>query len=232
MNLLLLSSSRAGDSEYLESGQEAIYQQVAGCSNIVFIPYAGVTISNDEYSTKVQQALPDISIRGIHEWNIPLAAITEADAILVGGGNTFNLLYQLYRYDLVGAIKERVQDGTKYVGWSAGSNIAGSSIRTTNDMPIIEPPSFNALDLIPFQINPHFTNYQPPGHNGETRAERLAEFMQINPEMPIIAIPEGSALVVENKNYRIEGSGESYVFLNGHQIAVENDAHLQQLLNI
>lgn len=231
MNLLLLSSSRAGDSEYLESGQEAIYQQVAGCSNIVFIPYAGVTISNDEYTAKVQQALPDISIRGIHEWTIPLAAITEADAILVGGGNTFNLLYQLYRYDLVGAIKERVQEGTKYVGWSAGSNIAGNSIRTTNDMPIIEPPSFNALDLIPFQINPHFTNYHPPGHNGETRAERLAEFMQINPEMPVIAIPEGTALVVENKSYRIEGNGEAFVFLDGNQTIVENDAHLQKLLN-
>ncbi len=232
MNLLLLSSSRAGQSNYLESGRNAIYQQVANCSNIVFIPYAGVTMSNDDYLSKVQSALPDISIRGVHEWDIPLAAITQADAILVGGGNTFNLLYSLYRYDLVGAIKERVMDGTAFIGWSAGSNIAGNSIRTTNDMPIIEPPSFTALNLVPFQLNPHFTNYQPPGHNGETRAERLAEFMQLNPKMPILAIPEGTAFKVNDGQYEIIGDGESFVFIGGEQIHIENNSQLSTLLNV
>lgn len=230
MNLLLLSSSKAGQSSYLESGRDAIYKQVAKCSNIVFIPYAGVTISNDDYLSRVQSALPDISIKGVHEWKIPLAAITQADAILVGGGNTFNLLYSLYRYDLVGAIKERVLEGAAYVGWSAGSNIAGNSIRTTNDMPIIEPPSFTALDLVPFQLNPHFTNYQPPGHNGETRAERLSEFMQLNPKMPILAIPEGTAFKVENDQYKIVGDGDCFVFVGGEQIPIENNSHLAALL--
>ncbi|UAA40459.1 dipeptidase PepE [Paraneptunicella aestuarii] len=230
MKLLLLSSSRAGQSGYLETAREAIYQHTSQCKNIVFIPYAGVTINHDEYTAMVQNALPELSIRGIHTWEKPLSAIREADAIFIGGGNTFNLLYSLYRYDLVDAIKEKVQDGALYVGWSAGSNVAGKTIRTTNDMPIIEPPSFTALNLVPFQINPHFTNYQPPGHNGETRTDRLNEFMILNPDTPVLAIPEGTGLLVEQGKYEIIGEGESYVFQNGEQITVSDQAHLQALL--
>ncbi|MCY7293999.1 dipeptidase PepE [Alteromonas sp. a30] len=230
MDLLLLSSSRAGNSDYLETAQNAIYTHLSDCTNIVFVPYAGVTMSYNDYTKKVQNALPELSIKGLHEWEQPLEGIQQADAILVGGGNTFHLLHCLYQFNLVNSIREKVKLSMKYVGWSAGSNVAGNSIRTTNDMPIIEPESFTALALVPFQINPHFTDYQPPGHNGETRAERLAEFMVVNPEMPILAIPEGVGLKASQGNYSLVGEGESFVFKAGEQKVVANDAMLAELL--
>ncbi len=230
MDLLLLSSSKAGDTGYLETGREAIYAHLSGCQNVVFAPFAGVSISYDDYTQKVQDALPALSIKGLHEWDNPKDGIEQADAILVGGGNTFHLLHCFYTFGLVDAIREKVSKGMKYVGWSAGSNVAGNSIRTTNDMPIIEPKSFDALQLVPFQINPHFTNYQPPGHNGETRAERLGEFMVINPDMPILAIPEGVGLKVSENRFSLVGEGESFVFQGGKQQPITDEQTLALLL--
>lgn len=232
MDLLLLSSSKAGDTGYLETGRQAIYDHLSGCENIVFAPFAGVSITYDDYTKKVQDALPELSIKGLHEWENPAQGIEQADALLVGGGNTFHLLYSFYEFGLVEAIREKVVNGMKYVGWSAGSNVAGNSIRTTNDMPIIEPKSFDALQLVDFQINPHFTNYQPPGHNGETRAERLGEFMVINPQMPILAIPEGVGLQVSDNRFGLVGQGESFVFKGGEQVLIEGDLSLATLLGL
>jgi dipeptidase E len=199
-NLLLISSSRAGQTPYLEHAKKMIEDHLGGIKDILFIPYAGVTVNYDDYTDKVQSALTSLNIKvtGIHQCNDALSAINNAKAIVIGGGNTFHLLHQLYENNLLSAINEKVNLGVPYIGWSAGSNVAGTSICTTNDMPIIEPKSFKALNLVPFQLNPHYTDFNPPGHNGETREQRLAEFMVINPEMPIVGIVEGSALKLVN----------------------------------
>lgn len=213
--LLLLSSSREGQTPYLEHAIAQIKQFLsADITEILFIPFAGVSLNYDDYSTMVADALAPLNLKvnNIANYEDKQLAITQAQAIVVGGGNTFHLLHQLYHFDLVDLIQEKVQQGTPYIGWSAGSNIAGLSIRTTNDMPIIEPPSFNALGLVPFQLNPHYTDYQPPGHNGETRAQRLLEFTLIDPTTPIIGIQEGSALMLVDNQLTLTGNKEAYLF--------------------
>jgi dipeptidase E len=124
----------------------------------LFIPYAGVRLDWDAYTDIVASALPKLQVKGIHQQKDPIQALASAEIIAVGGGNTFNLLSILYQHKLLEPIREKVHQGTPYIGWSAGSNICGNSIRTTNDMPIIAPPSFDALQLVPFQINPHYTD--------------------------------------------------------------------------
>lgn len=232
MNVFLLSSSKVGNGDYLASAQSHIYEFLKHKQNIIFVPYAGVSLSFDDYANKVKAALPDLNLSSLHEYKVPLAAIHDADAVLVGGGNTFNLLHHLYRYDLVGVLKERVDENQlSYVGWSAGSNVAGATIRTTNDMPIIEPPSFNAINLVPIQINPHFTDYQPDGHNGETRSERLAEFMVLNPTKPVLALPEGVGLQVCDDDWSLVGDGSGLVFLGGKTHIIEDSTQLKAMLS-
>jgi dipeptidase E len=222
INALMLSASRVGNSDYLQHTVELIRPLTQPGQQWLFIPYAGVSVSYDEYLTKVQTALEPlpISISSIHQFSDPQQAIQDAAGILVGGGNTFQLLNELYRYDLVLLIREQVESGIPYVGWSAGSNITGASIRTTNDMPIVEPPSFTALGLLPFQLNPHYTNYQVPGHNGETRAKRLLEFTVVDPLTAVIAIQEGSALWRQGETLQLIGDEAAYLF-HGKQQQVE-----------
>ena len=230
--LLLLSSSRVKETEYLAHALPMIKSHLGEITELLFIPFAGVTMSYDEYATKVQSALTAIGIKvtSIHTFEDPIAAIQNAQAIAVGGGNTFHLLHQLYQLNLLEAMQTKVSEGTPYIGWSAGSNIAGTSIRTTNDMPIIEPKSFNALNLVPFQLNPHYTDQNPPGHNGETRAQRLAEFMVLNKEMPIVAIVEGTALKVENNTMRLIGGENGFVFKGGNKSVITTECDLDHLL--
>ncbi|MDU0355438.1 dipeptidase PepE [Paraglaciecola aquimarina] len=162
MRVLMLSSSRVGDEAYLDHAIPMINQHLAGITDVLFVPFAGVSINWDDYTAKVQTALPQLKIIGLHQQTDAKKAIQSAPAILVGGGNTFNLLHQLYEQDLLTIMQDSVKQGVPYIGWSAGSNICGNSIRTTNDMPIIQPKSFAALNFVPFQINPHYTDYQPP----------------------------------------------------------------------
>ncbi|MGX5914125.1 dipeptidase PepE [Aliidiomarina sp. Khilg15.8] len=215
-NLLLISSSKADNSPYLEHAQEWLKAQV-GTRELLFIPYAGVTMSHSEYTERVRQALKPagIRVRGIESFDDPVAAIEQAEAVAVGGGNTFVLLATLYQYGLLDPIRRRVKEGMPYAGWSAGSNIAGLSIRTTNDMPIVQPPSFTALGLVPFQLNPHYTDYQPPGHHGETRDMRLAEFMVKDPHAAVLAIREGTALRINDGRMHLAGSKDGVVFRAG-----------------
>ena len=212
MNLLLLSSSKAGNESYLETAKQFVYPHLADVRKVLFIPYAGVTVSWDDYTKKVQDALTDLEIEGIHQYSDPVQAVYDAKAILVGGGNTFNLLHTLYANNLIEPIRKVLSKGVPYIGWSAGSNICGNSIRTTNDMPIIQPPSFAGLNVIPFQLNPHYTDYQPPGHNGETRAQRIAEFCALNPSMPVLGIREGSGLIRKENTLRLVGSLPAVMF--------------------
>ncbi|QDP01316.1 dipeptidase PepE [Thalassotalea sp. PS06] len=221
-NLLLLSSSRVGNSKYLEHAQQWIAEHLGNIKELLFIPYAGVSISYDEYTSMVQTALSSIGVKvtGIHESDDPVNAVNNAKAIAIGGGNTFHLLHQLYENNLLAIVRDKTEQGMPYIGWSAGSNVAGISIRTTNDMPIIEPPSFEALGLLPFQINPHYTNYLPPGHNGETREQRLQEFMVVDPQTSVLAIVEGTALKLTGTQLKLIGSEDGWHFKGGDKSAI------------
>lgn len=230
LKILMLSSSRSGDEAYLGSANAMIKPFLGLRKEVVFIPYAGVSISWDDYTAKVKKALPELNIKGIHQYSDAKMAIEQAQAIMVGGGNTFNLLYQLYHNDLISLIQTTVGNGTPYIGWSAGSNICGNSISTTNDMPIIQPTSFDALKLVPFQINPHYSDYQPPGHNGETRTERINEFCALNPTMPVIGIREGSALLRTDQTLQLVGDLDGVVFLNGNNHSIPAGQDLSDYL--
>lgn len=210
-----------GNEDYLQHAVSMLSKHLLDVKELLFIPFAGVTISWDDYTTKVQNALPDYQIKGIHQFTNAKQALENAQAIVVGGGNTFNLLNELYQQDLLGTVKNQVNQGTPYVGWSAGSNICGNSIRTTNDMPIVQPPSFEALNFVPFQLNPHYTDYQPPGHNGETRAQRIEEFCVLNPEMPVIGIREGTALLLQGDSLVLQGELDGVVFEGGTQVVIK-----------
>ena len=227
MNLLLLSSSKVGETDYLSHAipliSEFLDSQNSAISNILFIPYAGVTIDYDDYQNRVSEALSPLNakITSLHQYStnddgLLIKQIIEADCILVGGGNTFELLKKLYDLDILDTLNREIKSGKPYIGWSAGSNIAGESIKTTNDMPIVEPPSFNALNLIPYQLNPHYIESNPKGHNGETRQQRLEEYLVANPTGKVIAIPEGTALkCTDNSIVYIEGSQKNtsaYIF--------------------
>ena len=232
MNLLLLSSSRAGNSDYLAPALDLIAAQLANCREVLFVPYAGVTVQYDEYQQKVQQALQPLGLRvnSIHRFADAKQALQQAQTVMVGGGNTFALLQRLYQQDLVEDLRQLVLKGLPYTGWSAGSNIAGLSIRTTNDMPIIEPPSFQALGLVPFQLNPHYANFAPPGFHGETRDMRLAEFMQLNPQTPVLGLPEGTALKRLDDTLSYLGDSDAALFRQGVKTAIAPNSDLSALL--
>ncbi|MCG2600543.1 MAG: dipeptidase PepE, partial [Achromobacter sp.] len=217
MNLLLLSNS-SSDAGYLVHALPDIRELIASLpagAPAVFVPYAGVTRDWDDYTTLVVSALADtgLDIQGLHRAADPAAALEQAAVIIVGGGNTFNLLGQLRRQGLLSVVARRVREGAAYLGWSAGSNLACPSICTTNDMPITDPEGFDALGLLSFQINPHYTNAHPPGHRGETRAQRLAEFCTLNPTMPVLGLPEGAALRVRDAAITLVGPHDA---LNPH----------------
>lgn len=173
----------------------------------MFIPYAAVTFSYDDYEKMVREALGQIGIkvRSIHTFDDPVKAINEAQAILVGGGNTFKLLSELYKNEIIEPIRTKVTNGTPYIGWSAGSNVACQSIKTTNDMPIMEPPSFDGLGLLDLQINAHYTEQTIQGHGGESRLQRLLEYSAVN-ETPVLCLPEGCALKIEGESWKLISS--------------------------
>lgn len=169
--------------------------------NVLFIPFAGVTISFDRYTEMMQGVMSGLgySVTSVHAQNNMKEAVENAEAIAVGGGNSFQLLKLIQENGLVDVIRNKVGSGTPYVGWSAGSNVACPTIKTTNDMPIVQPPSFDALNLVPFQINPHFTNRTIPNHGGESREQRLKEFLVVNQEIDVMGIPEGTYIEVNNE---------------------------------
>jgi dipeptidase E len=188
-----------------------------GVRRVLFVPFAAVVRTEDEYLARVRNNFGPLGyeVESIHQAADARAAVEGADAIAVGGGNTFHLLRGLYRSGVVELIRERVANGVPYVGWSAGSNVACPTIRTTNDMPIVEPPTFDALGLVPFQINPHYTDFHIEGHMGETRDERLLEFAHANPGVRVIGIREGTMLRVEGDEIRLIGGKPARLFLKG-----------------
>lgn len=218
--LLLLSSSMVQGAGYLEYCKSEIKDFLAAhTKRVLFVPFAGVVRTFDEYANLVRERFEAMGYRldSAHEAASASEAVSSAEAIVVGGGNTFHLLRGLYETALIESLRERVLDGVPYIGWSAGSNVACPTIRTTNDMPIVEPPSLRALDLVPFQINPHYTNELPAGHQGETRDQRLAEFVQINPGVYVVGLREGSMLRVEGSNIALRGDKTARVFINDQE---------------
>ena len=213
-NALLISASSYQDTGYLRHCKNWVkdFLGESGKEEILFIPYAGVRRSNDEYEQKVIDRLKNKNIKSIHHYDDKISAIKNANSIAVGGGNTFMLLYTLYKLNLIDPIKEAVANGAKYFGWSAGANIAGKTMMTTNDMPIIMPKSFDSLNIFPYQINPHFISGKLAGHNGESREERLEEFLIANPKETIYALPEGTALLVEDSEAEVIGHSEILKF--------------------
>ena len=212
--LLAFSSSRVEKSGFLETAVPIIKNFLGNdVMDIAFIPFASVTKDYDEYAAMVISSLTELpyNIRLVNPGNAS-KVIAQAGAIMVGGGNSFKLLHDIYEYKLLDIIRNKVNAGMPYIGWSAGANITGPTIATTNDMPIIEPKSFNALGLLPFQINPHYFSQPVEGHNGETRDERITEFLTINPGVPVIGLPEGTALHLENNVLLFTGSCPGMLF--------------------
>ncbi len=212
--MLLLSNSTSPGRPYLAHARDWIADAVGDARRVAFVPYAAVTFSYDDYVQRVADALDGLGLEvvGVHAAFDPAAAVRQSEAVFVGGGNTFHLLRACAQHGLLDAIRERVADGAPYVGWSAGANLACPTIRTTNDMPIVEPPSLDALGLVPVQINPHYTDAHPDGHQGETRAQRLAEFVAANPESPVVGLPEGTAVRIDGGSVRLLGDGAARIF--------------------
>jgi dipeptidase E len=205
---------------YLEYPQGEIKDFLgADVKRVLFIPFAGVMRTYDEYAEVVRAPFQTMGyeLDSVHRFENANEAVRNAEAIAVGGGNTFHLLSRLYETGLIESIRERAAVGMPYIGWSAGSNVACPTIRTTNDMPIIEPPSMNALGLIPFQINPHYTDDHPAGHHGETREQRIAEFIEINRGVYVVGLREGSMLRVEGSSLSLRGEPEARVFIYGEE---------------
>ena len=220
MRLLLISNSTNAGEEYLDYPKNNIKEFLGEKSiKALFIPYAGVTFSFDDYETKVKTRFNEIGhdIISIHKFDDPVEAVKNAEAIVIGGGNTWQLTRMLHDNNLISAIKDAVQNGTPYIGWSAGSNVACPSIKTTNDMPIIDPKGFDVTGLIPFQINPHYLDANPEGHGGETREDRIMEFLEVNKEMYVAGLREGTMFLYENDNLFLIGERNCRIFKYGEE---------------
>ncbi len=222
MKLLLISNSTNYKENYLGWCMPLIQQFLGDFSkkNILFFPYAVVrngatlTESYDAATAKVKKCFADfglkVNITSVHEAKNPVQAVNESDAIMVSGGNTFHLVYELHKNKLIEPVRRKVLEGAPYMGWSAGSNVACPTLKTTNDMPIIMPESFKCFDFVPFQINPHYIDPYPTEvedaltHAGESRQDRIDEFLCINPEITVVGLREATALWVENDKIQLK----------------------------
>ncbi|MGW2845067.1 dipeptidase PepE [Streptomyces sp. NPDC001274] len=212
MNLLMLSNSTQYGRGYLEHALDTVTAFLPEGARLAFVPYA--LADHDTYTARVRTALEPagITVRGVHENTDPVAELAASDAVFIGGGNSFRLLSALYRTGLREAVTEAVREGLPYMGASAGTNMAAPTLRTTNDMPIVQPPSFETLGLVPFQINPHYQDPDPAStHKGETREERLTEFLEEN-DVPVLGLREGSWLRVEGDRAAVDGAHPARLF--------------------
>lgn len=215
--LLLISTSTVYGTGYLDHAEAEIRDHLRGVNRVLFVPYA--LADHDAYAAKARERFErmGLALTSIHETADPVQAVEDAEAVFIGGGNTFRLLKVLYGHRLVKPIRARVEAGVPYMGASAGSNVAGPTIRTTNDMPITEPPTLDALNIFPYQINPHFLDPDPSStHMGETREERLLQYLEDN-ETPVIGLREGCYLRMEKGTILLKGLRPARIFCRGKQ---------------
>ncbi|MCL2130976.1 MAG: dipeptidase PepE [Lentimicrobiaceae bacterium] len=251
MKLLLISNSTNFGEPYLAWCQTQIdyfckLSSVSQKSNILFIPFAGVNVggkvypeSYDAYEKRVQNVFKTWgyeNVKSIHHAENQADAVAKADCIVVGGGNTFHLYAEMHKFDLIETVRAKVLQGTPYIGWSAGSNLACPTLCTTNDMPIVEPKSFRGLNLVPFQINPHYLDPTPEidkmiKHGGETRQDRLNEYLAVNQDNTVVGLREACALWVEGKKMSLRGGKRIVVMQYGKpEREMEPGADVSELL--
>lgn len=213
--IIIASTSTLHGGSYLEYLLPTLEKHFAGCSSLLFIPYARPGgISHDDYTKKVADTFAslNITVKGVHEFDDPVKAVKNAEALFTGGGNTFLLVTKLYETGVMDAVRNAVNSGTPYLGSSAGSNICGMTMQTTNDMPIIYPPSFDTLGFVPFNINPHYLDpIEGSTHMGETRETRIKEFHQFNAQ-PVVGLREGSWLEVQGESIILKGDLPARIF--------------------
>ena len=220
MRLLLISNSTNPGEDYLDYPKYNIRKFLGEKPmNAIFIPYAAVTFSFEEYEKKVNDRFAEIGhhVTSIHRFINPVEAIENSDAIVVGGGNTWQLVKMLQEKRLLKVIRKKVKQGTPYIGWSAGSNIACPSLKTTNDMPIVEPIKFKTLKLVPFFFFFHYLDDNPANHGGETREVRINEFIEVNKETHVVGLREGTMLLLENNDLSLIGKRKARIFMYGQE---------------
>lgn len=232
--ILIASTSTVHGSGFLDYLLPHLEEHFKDTTEVLFIPYARPGgISFEDYTKKARDAFKKINktVKGLHEFTNVKEALNNAKGIFVGGGNTFVLVNQLYKNDLIKTLQKVVLNGTPYLGTSAGSNICGLTMNTTNDMPIVYPPSFKTLSLVPFNINPHYLDPDPSStHMGETRETRIQEFHKFNTQ-PVIGLREGSFLKVLNEDIVLKGHLSARVFLHDKQpYEIEANTNLNFLM--
>jgi dipeptidase E len=220
MNIILASTSTLFGGEYLEYLKEELIQLYKGIDEIVFIPFARPGgIFHDDYTAKARSFFETINIKvnGLHEFENKAEALNQAKGYFTGGGNTFLLVKTLHEEGLMSVLKENVSAGKAYLGCSAGSNIGGQNMKTTNDMPIVYPPSFDCMGLVPFNINPHYLDPNPDlKHNGETRETRIREFLTQN-DIKVVGLREGNWIRRTGDSITVEGSELTRIFEKGKE---------------
>ena len=232
--IILASTSTLYNGDYLAYLLPTLRTHFEGCKTLLFIPYARPSgISYDAYTDKVRVAFAkiQIAVKGIHEYENPIEALQNAEAIFTGGGNTFLLVSELYKNKLMQVLKQTIESGTPYLGTSAGSNIGGMTMNTTNDMPIVLPESFETLGLIPFNLNPHFLDANAQStHMGETRETRINEFHTLS-AIPVLGLREGSWLEITEENNILKGNLTAKLFRqNQPPVEVETDTNFRFLI--
>ncbi len=242
MKLLLISNSTNSGEAYLGWPQPFIADFLAknNVKSVLFVPYAGVGLSHesldksyDVYEQRVADVFKNFECElvSVHHFADQVAAVNDAECIAVGGGNTFHLVALMHSTGIMKAIREKTLSGTPFMGWSAGANVACPTLRTTNDMPIIQPESFDCLNLVPFQINPHYLDANPAGHGGETRQQRIEEFLIINRNIKVLGLREASLLEVEGPVMQLKGHRPLRLFTYGKEPQeIEVGADLSYLL--
>lgn len=227
INCILASTSTIYGGTYLDYLFDSLRILYKDAPKIVFIPYARPSgITHDEYTAIAKTAFQKIGkeLIGIHTFENPMEAIKNAEGIFTGGGNSFVLVSELYKQNLIPTLQEAIKNGTPYLGTSAGSNIAGVSIRTSNDMPIVYPPSFETLGIVPFNINPHYLDPDPTSkHKGETRETRIKEFHQFN-TIPVVGLREGSWIQLQNNQTTLKGDHFTARIFEHHKTPYELEA--------
>jgi len=220
--LLLISSSTVYSRGYLDHAEEKIRDVFAAVQRVLFIPFA--LFDCEAYAAKARERFRGMgyALESVHATSDPRRLVKDAEAIFIGGGNTFRLLKALYDFDLLDAIRRRVSEGMPYIGSSAGSNVACPTIKTTKDMPIVQPPSFDALHLVPFQISPHYQDPDPGStHMGETQEERIVQFLEEN-ATPVAGLREGALLRVQHGGIELKGVSGARIFRRGYDPVERN----------